>query len=86
MRKLSEMDVFVNDVDCRVRFDYQPQEREWFSPNLGVGHPGCDAKVTVTGLSFGAGWVSPEIFAPEEIARVEEEVLSQVLELEGELE
>lgn len=81
MKLPTEMQLFVGDVPVLVRFDFQPGEQQWFDPRKGVGSPGYEVEVDITGINFGGtGWMDADALADAIIEKFEAQVLEGLAE------
>lgn len=82
MKLPTELMLHHDDVEFRVRFDYNRGEAQWFDARAGVGSPGHDPFVVINEVNFGAGWESPGIYPQLNLEACEVEVLERLAELE----
>ena len=86
MKLPTELEVFIDDAQARVRFDYDRGEAQWFDARAGVGSPGYDASVSVTEINFdmGGGWELPEAYPELDFDAIEQQVMDRLVEIESE--
>lgn len=83
MKLPNELELCHEDIEFRVRFYYDPGEKQWFNARAGVGSPGYDASVEITEVNFGAGWESQDAYPQLDIAACEEEIMVKLAEIEA---
>ena len=73
-----------DDREVIVRYDYSPEERQWFDAMAGVGSPGCDAELCITEINLGNGFVSIDQSGLDdaEIERLEDRMIVDIAEQE----
>ena len=82
-----EREMFLSDDrEVIVRYDYSPEERQWFDARAGVGSPGCDAELCITEINLGNGFVSIDKSGLDdaEIERLEDRLMVDISEEESE--
>jgi hypothetical protein len=82
-----EREMFLSDdLEVIVRYDYSPEERQWFDARAGVGSPGCDAEICITEINLGNGFVSIDQSGLDdaEIERLEDRLMVDISEEESE--
>ena len=84
MKLPTEMELFDGDTLFRVKFDYDPGERQWFNPSEGVGSPGYPPSVDIYEVNYGGGWESVEAYPMLDLKMHEANVLERILEIEAE--
>lgn len=77
-----EMELQHGGQRFRVRFEYDPGERQWFDAKAGVGCPGYGPSVYITEVNSGDGWQPPENYPQFNVEACEAEVLDRLEELE----
>lgn len=67
------------EVDATVSFDYQPAEPQFFNHTQGIGDPGCEESVTITGcvVSMPNGLIV-DMFTPEHDARMTSAIIASL--------
>lgn len=85
MKLPTEFEVFIDDAQARVRYDYDLGESQWFDARAGVGSPGYDASVWVTEINFdlGGGWELPDAYPELDFDAVEQQIMDKIIELES---
>ena len=84
MKLPTEMELFDGDTPFRVKFDYDPGERQWFNPSEGVGSPGYPPSVDIYEVNYGNGWEFVEDYPEFDNKKYEATVLERILEIEAE--
>jgi hypothetical protein len=85
MKLPTELELWHEDTQFRVRFDYDRGEAQWFDARAGVGSPGYDPSVSITEVNFGAGWESPDAYPQLDIAACEAEIMEKMAALQSDV-
>jgi hypothetical protein len=84
MKRPTEFELYDSDNDkhFRVRFDYDPGEREWFDHRAGVGSPGYPASAALTEVNFGTQWEAVETYPQLDVDSIEAEIMQEMADFE----
>ena len=83
MKLPTEMELWHDDTQFRVRFDYDRGEEQWFDARAGVGSPGYPPSVSINEVNFGGKWEAPENFPQINLDACEQEVMEKLADLEA---
>ena len=83
MKLPTELSLWHEDTEFRVRFDYDRGEQQWFDARAGVGSPGYDPSVSITEVNFGNGWELPDAYPQLDLDACEQEVMEKLADFEA---
>jgi hypothetical protein len=60
------------EIEVVVHYDYTPEEKQWFNPVKGEGHPGCPESVDIYKITADGGGI---LLHDEDLRRIEENII-----------
>ena len=83
MKLPDELTLTINEMEVRVRYEYDRGEDQWFDARAGVGSPGYPAAAWMTEINFGKGWEDPDIYPQLNRDAIDEEIMDRLADLEA---
>ena len=82
MKFPDELTMIIGEMECRVRYEYDRGEDQWFDARAGVGSPGYPAAAWMTEINFGKGWEDPDVYPQLNRNEIDAEIMDRLADLE----